>query len=492
MTRYFILFLVILTLQACTKTVITFTGGANENFELPMILHLNGVPCSFDQESNTFKFSIAAEELTDFSPLVEFNASSSVTFESEELANKSINKIGNLSLNQDYELTIETNGKANIFKLRFTDIPIIQLITRDPIITGYNSLCRFVVNYPSSEKPTENSWAEVKHRGQTSLQFDKKSFGISLFTDQNMNNPVAKAFFDLKANTHWILNAMFVDDSRLRNKVTFELWNAMGDPEKQLGIQSIFTEVFVNNKSYGLFCLTENYTDILLNLSSESVLYKSTDNSDVTKFSTLPSKKPKSAFWAEWEQKHPEPSESINWDDFENLYSVIVEVNDQTFAETIGNMLDIENIIDYYLFVNLTGATDNVGKNVFFLKDNQQSKFKILPWDLDATWGRDASGFSTGNVGIITNRLFERLEEVNSNSYRQLVKERWFELRLGVFSEANLNNLFSEAFIQLKDYEIIDLENRIWSATLNLEIEENFISTWLAKRLVFLDAHFED
>ena len=491
MVRLIFFFATLFALISCKKEEVIFNAPPNENFELPLLLKLDGKNCAFDFKNGILKYSIEGDELENYAPLVEFQSHSEIRFEEIDLLNNKVNPLGNLALNTPYSITILTKGERNQFQLIFTDIPIVQIISHDPIENEPKTLSRFILNHPEKPKASDNNWAGIEHRGSSSLKFDKKSFEVALYTDISIETPLSKSYFGLKSNQSWVLNALFIDRSRLRNKVSFDLWTSLSGPANHIGIESRFVEVFVNHEAQGIFHFTESYTEQFLEMNSESVLYEGSDNSSTTMFEAFPDKNPNRALWGDWSQKHPEPKLSIVWDDFEFFLDLVVNGSDTEFNNTIGQIVDLDNIIDYYLFINLCNGKDNVGKNWYFFKQNPSDKFIILPWDLDGTWGRGPKGESVGHTSIVTNGLFKRLIESNPDNYRERLKNRWNELRMNEFSESNLSDLFDSNFLELEGYDIIGYENQLWGTDLDLTNEAIYIEGWVQDRLVFLDGQFQ-
>lgn len=492
MNKFISIFVLTVVLFACKKTEIIFNGVANEKLELPLLLDLNNKSCAFDAQNGILKYTIDKNSLNNFSPFVRFQNHSNIRFGNTELSNGAVNNLGDLELNKGYPISITTGGETNQFTIVFTNIPIVQIVAQSAITNGPKTLTRMIVNYPDEGRISDINWAGIEHRGKSSLAYDKKSYGIGIYSSESTNAPLSQSYFDMKLNHKWILDAMFVDLSKLRNKTSFELWNSMSNQVDHIGIKSQFVEVFINHEPQGVYSFTENYTKELLDLNTQSVLFQGTDNSLFTSFNALPEKGPNSAKWADWEQEYPNPSQTLNWDDFESLSKLIVNGTNSEFENNIGQLIDLENIIDYYLFINLCGGIDNIGKNWFFFKRDNSSKFNIVPWDMDGTWGRNPFAEMTGYTDIISSNLFYRLQETNPENYKQRLKERWAELRSSEFSEVELVDLFTSNFDELNSYKIIHSENVIWNTNLELEFEKNYIHSWIVNRLSFLDQHFEN
>jgi hypothetical protein len=490
MNKYLIIAVSVLLCCSCKKELVIFNPAPNENLELSLILKLNGKECFYDETNELLKYSLDQNELENFSPFTEFQTYSTIYFNGIQLKNNAINAIGTIELNKTYSVEVVTNGEKKHFQLLFTNMPLVRIVLLDEITNEPKSLAKMTINYAGINRVSTVDWIGIEQRGASSLSFGKKSYGIGIFSDKSTDNPTSRSYFELDESHNWILDAMYIDKSRCRNKVSFSLWASMGDAADHARIHSVFVEVFLNNKSIGLYCFNEDYSEKLLNLNHQSRLYKGIDNSEITFFKKLPKTAPISARWDDWEQKYPSPSMHIVWDEFKSFKTLVIEGTDNEFNQSIESVIDLNNVIDYYLFVNLIGGMDNVGKNWHFLKRSSSEKFIIVPWDLDATWGRNASGIPV-NYYQLTNRLFERLRELNPEHYNQRLVNRWNELRLNQFSETNLSALFSANFTELNNYQVIDVENRLWNQSLNIAQEEIFINDWFLDRLAYLDLVFQ-
>ncbi|NQY11669.1 MAG: CotH kinase family protein [Flavobacteriales bacterium] len=489
MNKWVIFLLIIAPFFSCKKESVIFNGNPDENFELPLILMLDNKDCSFNAKENTLKYSISPQYLIDYTALVQFQSYSKAYFEGSELKNNAIFKFGNLQLHKPYKISIKTNGESNEFTLIFTNIPLVQIITHDPIINGDKTLSRLILHYPEKNRLSIDTYTMIEHRGSSSLNYDKKSFSFTIVSKDNFNVNISQSYFDLNPNYKWILNAMVIDFSRLRNKISFDLWNSISNDIDHIGIQSNFVEVYINNKSEGLFSFMESYTEKFLSTTNNSLLYEGIDNSSSTKFYTMPENNPATAIWEQWEQKIPNPSQIIVWDVFKDFSHLVTSATDNEFKNKIGQFINMDNAIDYYLFVNICNASDNVGKNCFYFKRDINSEFNLAPWDLDGTWGRSHGGRSVNHTGIISNGLFDRLNQTNPDNYNQRLADRWRELRRSEYSDDKLVDLISTNFEKLNSFNIIETENQLWGQDLDLNFEEIFIESWILNRVQYLDTY---
>lgn len=484
-----LLIALVIFLLSCKKEKVVFNSDVTTNYEIPLILNFDGKNCLYDESIKVFKYAIDENSLSKFSPFTIFQNYSEIKLNNQSLLNNSVNHFNNLKLNTLYDLEISTAGKVKYFQIIFKSLPLVQIIVVDEIQNNAKILGKMVINYADPSLASLTSYIGIEIRGKYTAGLKKKSYGIKPLGSMNIKDNVVKTFFDdMEANNKWSLDGMYADKSKLRNHISFSLWNSLSN----VSIKAQYVEVFINNKSFGLYRFGENYTETLLKLGSSAVLYTGIDNTEITKFEEIPSKTPKSVLWKEWEQVYPNPSYEIKWNDFYSMTKLIVTESDNKFIADIGTYLDLDNVIDYYLFMNLCYGYDNVGKNWYFLKRSETEKFKILLWDLDATWGRMHNGSALDYNLLINNQLFERLLELNPDEFKQNMKERWDVLRLNQFSEVQLLALFEEHFVQLNNMNMITNENRIWDLNENLTTEKAYIYSWLQSRLAFLDQHYND
>jgi hypothetical protein len=129
--RIFFLAFALISLVSCTKYEIIFDTEANEDFELSLILNLNGIDCAYDAATNTLRYSASQAELSNFDPRVVFQDYTEVTFGGVELTNYSKNSLGSLQLNKRYPIEFETKEITTTLYLEFTSVPVVQIVTLD-------------------------------------------------------------------------------------------------------------------------------------------------------------------------------------------------------------------------------------------------------------------------------------------------------------------------------------------------------------------------
>ncbi len=480
-----------LVASSCLEEAVIYNAEPSLDLQLPLILKFDQINCSYDAETEMLRYYLPQDSLSDFSPLIEFQKSSELFFNTNKLENNQLNNLGFVQINKPYQIEIRNGKTTKQLTLIFTNLPIIQIISDTKIYDEPKSITRIQIN--SSEKNHHfTSFAGIELRGRYSRDYEKKSMGFALWEGMDRSLEYSSELLGLKKNSDWILGAAFIDPSRIRNLVSFEIWNGLNNlGNYHLGIQSRLVEVFLNNSFQGIYVFSELLNEQLLGVDNNAVLYKGIEWANgATKFESFNPEISINQFWNGWEQKIPDRKDRINWSPLNNLYELVVNGSDEDFASNIANHFNIENLIDYYLFLNLTLAIDNTGKNSFLFAENDDTPLQYIPWDLDGSWGILYDGTKIDYKAILTNNLFDRLYEVNVENYREKVKNRWLNLREINFKKKNIAGVFDKYFKLMKASDIIQKENLIWDINLNIEKEQMYINDWTANRLEFLDNYF--
>ena len=130
-------------------------------------------------------------------------------------------------------------------------------------------------------------------------------------------------------------------------------------------------------------------------------------------------------------------------DEFRNF---IVKSSDAEFYNHIGEWIDLQNLIDWHLFILFTNSGDGVLKNFYLYKKDANTPFRIALWDCDHSFGRDCDNEKNMLKNLPEERrniLIDRM--MKSDEYVQRLKSRYTELRQsGIISYENIEKLMKE------------------------------------------------
>lgn len=470
---------------------------------------------SFDQMEgmvDTFEsviyFTIPAQKLSAFSPEVDFHGYSSISMDQKELREGEVNELGPVEVNTSYQILAKKGDYTDTFKLFFTTLPLIHITAYQDIQDEPKVLSRMVMHYyeNSGASPIGRSFetfSGIEIRGGSAMRYPKKSYGLELWENVG-GKDYSASLLGMAYMEDWILDAMYIDELRMRNKISFELWKKMSHPPAEdqkdyliPGIECRMVELVLNNRYHGIYSLNEKLDERLLQYGNDQdkqggVLYKAIEWANgATLFETYNSEPPEDLYWDGWEQVFPESY--YNWNPLSELRKLIVTADDEEFEQRIGSMIDLDNVVDYYLFVNLIGAFDNAGKNTYLARYTDQSRFFIVPWDMDGSWGIWWNGEKANYEGLIENQLFNRLQETNAGDFNHRLSSAWDLYRSTLFEEDSL-------IIPIQEYQAIWIssgaiqrENKRWEeVSIDPQSEYEHISEWLEERLDYLDERFDD
>ena len=214
--------------------------------------------------------------------------------------------------------------------------------------------------------------ANVRWRGESALLYAKKSFGLKFKENGEKKNV---ALLGMRSDNNWMLDAMSFDRSRMRNRVSFELWEEYSakpyqgewEPAARTAISGRYVELFLNNRYQGLYCLSEKMDRKQLKLKKtkggivRGLLYKAIDHTALKDYSVPFDNS--SEYWNLWECTYPDLSdgEPIDWQPLQEFCYWLSEGN---WAE-VEDRADIPVWRDYFLFVELFFGLDNQRKNQF-------------------------------------------------------------------------------------------------------------------------------
>lgn len=502
----------IILLIGCEKEEMVTNDPEAINTDNNINLKLGGAKCACDNSYNAFYFPVASDTIQEYITLVNYSyTAKAIYLDGKKLVNNSYNNLGTIYTNKPYELEVQYDEDANIkYELIFITLPIIQVFTSTEIVDEPKILGKLLINNPHYQNYNElsretESLVGIEIRGNIYLGRPKFSYGFELWKNEHGEENKDMSLLGLREDDDWILDGMYGDLMRMRNRVSFDIWNSISklhysdkEPDAICGIQGRFVEVFINNEHQGIYSLNEKLDRKQLKLQkfttvSRGILYKGEDwGNGVTSFYSCEDTT-SGIIWDGWEQQYPKADQQILWAPLYDLTKLVVDSDDNTFKNTINQFIDIDNAIDYYLFINCIRAMDNTGKNIFIARYDSNDVFFLAPWDMDWSFGRYWDTIAIGHTGMSTNNLFERLLSVNPCNFNDRLEERWESLRENELAFENIIARFEIYKDKLLKSGVIDRENKRWgNANVNLESEFILIKNWVENRIYYLDNYFND
>ena len=423
--------------------------GGNENVDVGNFnvyvdsLQFNNKCLIYDNYGNgryMFTLPQSARGGGNFTATLKFNnlTNNDITFQidGQTVANGGTFTLNNVTCQSAYDLYILVNGTATRkCSLNFTFMPIVSVNVNNCGTTTYTNGSFHLLD-GDAEADDSTYTAKFRHRGATASGKPKKAYAVKMI-DAN-GNSVDRSFLGMRSDNNWILDAAYVDPSRMRNRVSTDLWNDFShDPYHQAfenkkinsGTHGRFVEVLLNGTYRGIYCFTEKMDRKQLRLEkTDSTVDIFTDETEITVRGTLykttswgyevfmghntgsnsyPMRAPSSynntsSSWCSYEGKYPdvEDGEKFDYGPIWRAVNLVAAGTDQEFVDSFAYYFDKPVLDDYYLFIELLLATDNHGKNMYYYAYDtnpstkklnkgftEKDKIGVAVWDLDGTWG---------------------------------------------------------------------------------------------------------
>lgn len=385
------------------------------------------------------------------------------------------------------------------YQLYRTDIPMVSLsseefIDDEPKVPGSITIME------KGQVPF-SSLMGIELRGGFSQSFPKLSYSVELWEDNVGDDTKSESLLGLREDDDWILDGVWNEPLRIRDFSSHALWLEMArfnysaeEPEAVLGIERKYSEVFLNGAYRGIYYLGEKVDRKQLKLKKydegiRGELFKGQSHGDGVNFYGVEPFDNSTLEWSGYETKYPDEVGEFDWTNVQAFVDFVVNSEKSVFDAGIANWVDIQNAVDYYLFMNMTFAQDNNGKNLYTARYDVGSPYVFVAWDMDGTFGNEWTGLRFDDTSfILSNGLFDRL--ITSPGFVAELKTRWAVLQTSSLSAASLKKLLGDNFDYLKANGVYQRETLDEELPFNYsDTEIDFINSWIDSRITFLDNH---
>jgi len=356
----------------------------------------------------------------------------------------------------------------------------------------------------------------IELRGSSSQAYPKKSYSFET-QDENGNN-LNVSLIDMPAENDWVLYAPYCDKSLMRNVLTYDLSNELG----QYAPRTKYCELVMNGQYEGVYVLIEKikHDDNRVNISA--LEENDTIGDDLTGGYIIKI----DAFtgggdgWLSayndsmYYQYHYPDYQGILPVQKEYIQEFIYDFETIMFGDNYNDstngyldFLDKETLIDFIISNELAKNVDAYRKSTFMYKDKNSidGKLKLGPlWDFNIAYGNafylegylttgwvvNSDLYSAGYIPFWTRKLF------NDSSFADQLKCRWLELRQGPLHLQRIMNKIDSCYNFL--YEAQQRNFTRWNI-LGQEIWPNYyygdtyeeeiylLKAWIMGRLEWLD-----
>lgn len=341
-----------------------------------------------------------------------------------------------------------------------------------------------------------------KLRGASSLEFPKNSYTLEFPKAAPFSEPERAGGFLDKHKV--VLTSTFDDNSYVRQRLAFELWNRLDPGHVQ--VQSYMAVVYLEDEFRGLYTVTDHVDDDLMaqrGLGGDGNLYKTVSHDANFKL-TRHDGRAKAALSEGYEKKSGDPEVGPDaFADLEELIRFVNEADDATFAAEIGTRVDLGDYMDWLILITFLAGDDNAGKNTYHYH-GLDAAWRVIPWDFNATSGQDWMTLrrSVEDVDYYEsyNRLFERFLAIDA--LRAELAQRYRAVLDDVLAVPEVDALVSDILAEIDpiaiardqarwraEYESFDRWDERTDFTTHEE-EVAYVRAWLAERWAILDESY--
>ena len=391
-----------------------------------------------------------------------------------------------------YQILAYTDDAYSYASLVFTGLPIISLETQEALRPHEDIPVRVSVSAAGEAGLT--ACGRAHERGDTSLRMRPKH-GIKVeFTRHADGTRKTEQEMPLLGRTdEFILIACSMDYLLIRDKLSWDLWNGISSEDEAFGPrETAYCEVFAGDAYLGVYVMMKpyDYAQELARLGADAPaadsLYRLAGRS-VHEFDKPLIQDHRGMYY----EQHYAPSGETGHAALLPYLALFAEEDDAVFNEKALELLDIDSVIRYALFVQACGMTDNEHNNLYIVAHRTEDGYRYLfaPWDLDVSWGRD----DDENAEVWYDfPIFDRLVELDCGGVvRDRLAAIWQQMRENGFSGENVGSLLDGYNAALNDSGAFYRDAERWNRP-NAYSENYSIYSYAAARFEMMDRRIEE
>lgn len=310
---------------------------------------------------------------------------------------------------------------------------------------------------------------DIAYRGSHIRKVRKKSYHISFFKP---------ALFRNAKELH--LNAEYKDPSLIRNKLSLDFFDDIG----VLSPQTKHVFLKINGKNEGVYLELESVDEHFLasrQLPKGAIFYAIDGDANFSLMSDL-DKEVKKSLDLGYERKVGTEQDDLF------LQEMIFKVNTMLrleFEAEIEKYIHVDQYLLWLAGVVFTQNYDGFVHNYALYRNGDTGQFQIIPWDYDATWGRDVNG-------RYMNEDYVRIEGFNTLTarildvpvFRKKYKGLLEQIMMNQFTTEYMNNKINQLVSQIRPYLLIDPYEKEKIEQFDQEAE--FISRYIQARTKYI------
>jgi hypothetical protein len=366
-----------------------------------------------------------------------------------------------------------------------------------------------------------NGKVGIELRGQSSLGYDKKSYGIE--TRDSTGNDLEVSLLGLPKEEDWVLYGPYSDKTLLRNTLPFYLARELG----QYASGTVYCELVLNDDYKGLYILMEKIKRDSGRVDIARLRPEDIDGDELTGGYIIKCDKPYNTGWQVnvdppgnfgkvYYQYHYPKAEDIVPEQEAYIQNFMYEFEEclvsDNYADPVegyAKYINVDNFIDHFLIQEFSKEIDSYRFSFFMykMKDSNGGKLHAGPiWDFNLAYGNFGEGVweepwttKDWNAEIPAwSRVFWFNRLLEDENFQKKLKTRWTQIRQDVFSNENIMAYLDQTILKIEEARIRNF-NRwpvigeyIWpNYYIGNSYDEEIIwlKNWINARLDWMDAN---
>lgn len=423
----------LLSMNFCADYGEVIHGEEKQDLDVRNTLRFNGCNVPYVTETNTFYISQDTD--TDiWEGYFSAGNDADIYFCNDAMWSQ---KLAAIESDYKFSVLIQMGDYYRLANLTVSGLPILSLTET----AGMEDPSDFVI-IDADEDMSYSGYCNSHLRGQTSATYPKKGYKINLCNKRGKKKRVS--LLGLRKDNDWILNPLYTDSSKIREKLAYQMWSDMQEynDSKDKSSNIMYVEYIFDNMYWGVYGLMEPVDNKQLSMNKTDIFYRKTDFAipDQTEFNTEDGQE----YIPGFRIKYPK-LENVTSEDWLHLKPYVTtfyyDIYDHTVKtesdwSKLESLIDIDNIIDYEIFLNCIRGEDNIFKNIDYCMrfENGSYKMHMIPWDMDNSFGNYGVGSGIDQKSgrlpdIMVSREFITLYRADQERMENLTREKWQEYR---------------------------------------------------------------
>lgn len=365
---------------------------------------------------------------------------------------------------------------CHLYNVIFTTLPVVRMDSmskteRDEQVPLFRG--EMILWEPDAETPVTSALL-YNARGNSTLWMDKQSWKLSLKDQRMKNNHLS--LLGLGADDDWILTAMSMDDTKLKEMFFSQVWNSIAqDSAWDYPMTTCeYVEVVLNGSYHGVYLLQRRVDQKYLELSDDDILIKGTGL---------------------WTTSLPQESYEIKFSPLPDEETLALMEGIYGLSDV--SMLDFDNFVDISILLRFGSLSDNSGyKNMYYYLRKEASGYRLhlIPWDTDMGLGVIYSNgfvhdYDASLRMTVTRREYSQMSALYPD-LEERMGARWRQLRQGVLSTDNLLRLLEGQIQVLSQSGAYARDGQRWEPYYGGTDTQESVLRFVRERLGLLDEQY--